>query len=275
MLKAAKVIFEDEWVMVVSKPSGMVVNRSDTNREGTLQDELSGYFKLGSSLGIGDRAGIVHRLDRETSGLLVVAKTQKAYENLQAQFKSREVTKEYLALVHGKVGQTEGSIEVRVARIGKFGRFGVVRGRPSYTKVTEGKEARTDYKVIDSYIFKTELFDKILNPTSPDQDDRKVTKSRINYLKQNAREYSFLSVFPKTGRTHQIRVHLKHIGHPVVSDLIYGPNKLIRFDLLWCSRLFLHASKLEFAHPKTGKSITFESGLPNDLKNAILNLKEV
>ncbi|KKR61076.1 MAG: Pseudouridine synthase [Candidatus Curtissbacteria bacterium GW2011_GWA2_40_31] len=98
-----KVIFEDEQILVVDKPAGLVVNRSETNRQETLQDQLVDYFKLGHDLGIGDRAGIVHRLDRETSGVLVVAKTQKAFDFLQKQFKDRKIKKEYVALVHGFV----------------------------------------------------------------------------------------------------------------------------------------------------------------------------
>ena len=99
-----------------------------------------------------------------------------------------------------------------------------------------------------------------------------MTKSRINYLEKHATFYTLLKVFPKTGRTHQIRVHLKSIGHPIVSDLIYCPRKLIKFDLLWCPRLFLHAAFLAFRHPKTKKEIAFTLDLPKDLKNAMIFL---
>ncbi len=254
-----KIIFEDEQILVVDKPSGLTVNRSETAKEETLQDQLVDYFGL-RDLGIGDRAGVVHRLDRETSGLLVVAKTQKAFDQLQAQFKDRQVKKEYIALVHGHLVQMEGSIDAPILRIGKFGKFGVAKGRDEV-----GREARTDYKVEGYYSFDSDV---ILNLIQ----DLALTKSRINYLKQNASEYCLLSLFPKTGRTHQIRVHLKSIGHPVVSDLIYGPGKLVKFDLSWCPRLFLHAAKIEFAHPATKKVVVFKSVLPKDLKNAMLFL---
>lgn len=266
MLRTAKVIFEDESIMVVDKKAGVVVNRSQTTKETTLQDDLLNYFRLRSDLyigqGIGDRAGIVHRLDRETSGLILVAKTQKAFENLQAQFKNRQVEKEYVALVHGNVRADQGSIDVRIARMGKFGKFGLADRR-----LADGRQAVTDYLVEGRYSLDTRLDTRshaVLGET--------LTKSRVNYLKKHAVDYTLLSVFPKTGRTHQIRVHLKSIGHPIVADLIYGPAKLIKFDLLWCPRLFLHASKLAFFHPKTKKQVKLSVNLPEELEKALRHL---
>ena len=250
-----EIVFEDREVLVLNKPAGLVVNRSQTIKEETLQDQLSEYFNLGSSLGIGDRAGIVHRLDRETSGLLLVAKTPKAFENLQDQFRERKVEKEYVCLAHGQINQDSGVIEGDVGRIGKFGKFGIVE---------EGRESRTEYKVTKKYEFTKRLFDELLPKVQ--------TKSRINYLIKQAKKYTLLNLFPKTGRTHQIRVHIKSIGHPVVSDLIYTPKKLLKFDFLWCPRLFLHASKIKFKHPKSRKDIEFKSDLPGDLKDALAYL---
>lgn len=247
-----KIVFEDNEILVVDKPAGLVVNRSRTIKEETLQDLLSKYFNLGSSLGIGDRAGIVHRLDRETSGLLLVAKTQKSFENLQNHFREREVEKEYVCLAHGEINQDSGVIEGDVGRIGKFGKFGIVK---------DGRESKTEFKVIEKYEFKTKNFDELLFMVH--------TKSRINYLKKQAKKYTLLNLFPKTGRTHQIRVHIKSIGHPAVSDLIYTPKKLLKFDLMFCPRLFLHASKIKFLHPKFKKDIEFKSGLTRDLKDAL------
>ena len=141
-----EIVFENDNVLVVNKQSGIIVNRSETSKDGTLQDELSNYFSLKSGdLGIGDRAGIVHRLDRETSGLLVVAKTKKAFLNLQLQFKNRVVKKTYIALVHGNFLNGQGSIDAHIARIGKFGKFGVVR---SNRREDQGREANTDYKIV-------------------------------------------------------------------------------------------------------------------------------
>src|SRR4030042_2637565 len=254
-----KIIFEDSQILIVDKPTRLVVNRSETIREETLQDQLSEHFNLENDLGIGDRAGIVHRLDRETSGLLIVAKTQKDFDFMQKQFKDRNVAKEYVALVHGLVKDESGSIVGDIGRIGKFGKFGVT---------VNGREARSDFEVVSRFSFKKDKLERLLHSSG----NLLLSKPRINYLKQNAIFYTLLRLFPKTGRTHQVRVHLKSIGHPVVSDLIYTPKKLIKFDINWCPRLFLHAQTLEFFHPKTKKKVRFTSDLPKDLKDAILNL---
>lgn len=256
------IVFEDSEILIIDKASGLVVNRSETIREETLQDQLSDYFGLGISLGIGDRAGIVHRLDRETSGLLAVAKTKKAFENLQLQFKNRKVVKKYIALVHGLLNEKSGSIDAPIVRVGKFGKFGIAG------KYDLGRETRTDFELKATYVFCGEKFERFI-------DASRLSKSRVNYLRQNALKYSFVYLFPKTGRTHQIRVHVKSIGYPVVSDLIYTPRKLLKFDLLWCPRLFLHAAQLEFEHPRVKKHVKFSSPLPKDLKNVILNLERL
>lgn len=253
-----KIIFEDPWIMVIDKPSGIVVNSAETVREKTVQDLISEYLKL-KDLGIGGRAGIVHRLDKETSGLLLVAKKEDVFLNLQSQFKLRTVKKKYEALVHGFIKQDAGEIESKIVRVGKFGKFAVAKRDDR-----DAREARTEYKVVNRYVLGEEKFGNIKSETW--------TKVRINYLNAQAKEYTLLSVFPKTGRTHQIRVHLKSIGHPVVSDLIYTPRKLLDFDLLWCGRLFLHASELEFVHPAGKKAISFKLPLPNELKNVLAQL---
>jgi 23S rRNA pseudouridine1911/1915/1917 synthase len=177
-----------------------------------------------------ERSGIVHRLDKETSGLLVVAKTSSAFENLKSQFKKRQVKKKYLALVHGRVSPAEGGIKAPIRR-SSFNRrkFGIFPG---------GRKAITDYRV----------------------------KKRLN---KDARDYTFLEVFPLTGRTHQIRVHLRHFGHPVVGDQKYGGRKTSRQDRAWCPRQFLHALGLGFSHPTKHKRVSFEAPLPQDLKKAL------
>ena len=255
------IVLEDDQVLVVDKPAGLVVNRSETIKEGTLQDQLAVYFNLpNSDLGIGDRAGIVHRLDRETSGLLLVAKTQTAFDFLQTEFYKRRVKKEYTALVHGHLKEKSGIIGTPILRVGNFGKFGIARAGDR-----EARQAQTDFKKREQYRIKEEVFEKIVAAAN-------LSKGRQKYLAANAKDYTLLSLFPKTGRTHQIRVHLKSIGHPVVSDLLYTPRKLLKFDLLWCPRLFLHASELEFKHPRTGKTVKFESDLPNDLKESLRSL---
>ncbi|KKR78242.1 MAG: Pseudouridine synthase [Candidatus Curtissbacteria bacterium GW2011_GWA1_40_9] len=258
-MKQFDIVFENKHLLVVVKPAGLVVNRSQTINEETLQDQISRYLKLSrGNLGVGERAGIVHRLDRETSGLIVVAKTQSAFENLQSQFKNREVEKEYGALVHGVI-PNDGVIRENIGRVGKFGRFGVVG---------DGRESVTAYKKAGEYSFSEDKFDDLVA-------ESKLNKGRVRYLQKNARIYSRVSLFPKTGRTHQIRVHLKHIGHLVVSDIIYAPSKLLKFDMLWCSRLFLHAAAISFRDPKSRKILSFKADLPNELKSAMLNLEKV
>ncbi len=255
------IIFENSDILVLDKPSGLIVNRAETTKEETLQDQLAEYFQLKSGdFGIGERAGIVHRLDRETSGVLVIAKTQKAFIYMQNEFKERRVKKEYAALVHGRLREKSGVIKSRIARIGKFGRFGNLKERE-----IGGRESETDFELVSSYQYPDFSLEKIAQ-------DSGYNKSRLRYLGKNALDYSLLSVFPKTGRTHQIRVHLKSIGHPVVSDSIYAPSKLLKFDLLWCPRLFLHAKSISFSDPKSKKILNFKSDLPNELKNAMLFL---
>ncbi len=250
------IVFEDDSLLVLNKPFGLVVNNSATTKEETLQDWLSKYLKLESEdLGVGDRAGIVHRLDRETSGLILVAKTQKAFVNLQEQFESREVKKTYVALCHGEIKLDEGVIDLPIARIGKFGKFGVLKG---------GRESETRYEVEKRLIFIEDQFEKLIS-----NEDFKLTKVRKSYLKKQAKNYTLVKLFPKTGRTHQIRVHLKSLGNPVVSDLIYGPNKLLKFDILWCPRLFLHAEDIEFKNPLSKRILKFNVQLPKELKNAL------
>lgn len=258
-MSVLNVVYEDSELLVINKPAGLIVNKSETTKEETLQDLISIHLDLvEGDLGIGDRAGIVHRLDKETSGLIVVAKAQKAFEKLQGQFKNREVKKEYLALVHGDE-ITEGVVGEAIGRIGRFGKFGVVKN---------GREAETAYKKISSLTFDDRAFSKII-------EDAKLNKQRERYLVAHARNYSLVSLFPKTGRTHQIRVHLKYIGHPVVSDTIYAPSKLLKFDKEWCPRLFLHAKKISFVQPSRRKVLEFSVDLPDDLKNAMLNLKKI
>lgn len=264
-----EIIFENEFLLVLNKPSGIVVNRAESASNITVQDQLSEYFKLaGDDLGIGERAGIVHRLDKETSGVLLVAKTKKAFEYLQKLFAERKVQKEYLVLVHGKIEENDLVVKNNLMRISGSGKFAVEKNRQS-----GGKESETQFKVLGRLQFPEESFEKILEGL-----ESTLSKGRINYLKKLARIYTLFRAFPKTGRTHQIRVHLKEYNMPVVSDLIYAPNKLIKFDLLWCPRLFLHARKIEFemadfaSKSKKLQKFVFESPLPYDLSESLKKL---
>lgn len=242
------IIFEDKDILVLEKPAGMVVNRAKSVKGETLQDWVEGYLgwdwgslrTLERTEGTEDfvqRSGIVHRLDKETSGLLVVAKTPQAFENLQKQFKERRVRKRYLALVHGRVEPKKGEISAPVGRLPwSRKKFGVFLG---------GRPAKTEYEV-------------------------------KNYYALDAKPYTLtlLELVPTTGRTHQIRVHLKYLRHPIVSDPAYAGRKTSREDRKWCPRMFLHASFLGFFHPKTGEWIEFKLKLPEDLKKVFELLKK-
>lgn len=222
MREDVKILYEDHDVLVVDKPAGLVVNRADTQKAETLQDWVAKYLHIDGQ-GIGDRCGIVHRLDKETSGVLVIAKTENAFNNLQAQFKERRTAKKYIALVSGKVEPDEGTIEAPVGR-NPF-------NRTRFSVVSDGRDAVTDYKVIAL-----------------------------------AGDYSLLELVPKTGRTHQIRVHCKYIGHPIVGDELYAGRKTAKKQRTWCPRQFLHAGELTFEHPITGLKKTFKAPLPEDLE---------
>ncbi len=233
-----KIVFEDSEILVLDKPAGMVVNRAETTKgEETIQDWLERYLKVRRVPQAGDacdtflaRSGIVHRLDKDTSGLLLAAKTPKCFLDLQRQFKERTVGKKYLALVHGKVSGKEGEIKAPVGRLPwQREKFGVFPG---------GRPAETRYRVKKTYVI-------------------------------NGQIYTLLEVSPKTGRTHQIRVHLKYIGHPIVADSHYGGRKTARRDLEIFPRMFLHAFYLSFSHPRTGKRLEFSLPLPEDLKGKL------
>lgn len=243
-----KIIHEDSDILVVDKPAGLVVTPADTIRDDTLSDILTEKFKITL-----DRGGVVHRLDKDTSGVLVVAKTQESLENLQSQFKERNVKKQYIALVHGDFKEEKtvsGAIARNPANREKF----IVWDE-------DGKEAETKFVPVKHL----ELSQERLAEIFPDF-------SKIQYRKLNSSKYSLftlLNCFPLTGRTHQIRVHLKHTGFPIVGDEKYGGRKTVRLDHRWCPRQFLHAFKLEFNHPATGERMVFESPLSEDLRKSL------
>lgn len=261
MLKP-QIIYEDESVLVLDKPAGVTVNRSDTTRnEQTLQDWVEDHLKVAK---VGEveketlststthstsstfevinreafykRSGIVHRLDKETSGIILVAKTEDAFLELLRQFREREVEKRYTALVHGKVTPEIGEINVPVGRLPwNRKRFGIVAG---------GREAKTNYKVLRYYKGKNEIL-------------------------------TLLELYPKTGRTHQIRVHLKYMGSPIFADSLYGGRKTARDDRKKLNRQFLHASSINFFHPMSHKPLSFQSEIPQDLRDVLSQMQVV
>lgn len=259
-MEKIEIIFEDSDILVVNKKAGIVVNRANTTKVlSTLQDWAE--TKINKNIDNNEsefvrRGGIVHRLDKETSGLLIIAKNEVSFNTLQSQFKDRKVTKQYIALVHGKVAEN-GKIDGKIARVGSFGKFGIN---------DSGRESETKYEIQKVYEFKDTDIDNLL-----EKNELNLNKNRVKYLKHHGKEYTLINVFPKTGRTHQIRVHMKSIGHPLVADLIYGPSKLLKFDLLWCPRLFLHAQAISFTHPISRKLMTFKAEIPQDLFTALSN----
>jgi 23S rRNA pseudouridine1911/1915/1917 synthase len=232
------IIFEDEYIAVVSKPAGMVVNRAETTKDMvTLTDWAEQKFKIQKSKikneedrDFVERAGIVHRLDKDTSGLVIIAKDPVSFSNLQAQFKSGNVQKTYIALAHGKVTPEEGEINVPVGRL--------PWDRTKFGVIPMGRESRTVYKVLEY---------KKLD------------------LGKRVEELAIVELYPKTGRTHQIRVHLRYLGFPIFGDALYAGRKNFKSDKQYLKRHFLHAKKIQFLHPKTNEKIYVTSPLPPEL----------
>lgn len=216
------VLYEDEQVAVVDKPAGMVVHPAFGHQTGTLVNAALSRWPQTAAFAEPGRAGIVHRLDKETSGVILIAKTPQALESLRAQFKARTIRKRYLALVEGLPQTPEGVIDAPIGRDS--------RQRKRMAVLRDGREALTEFRVVEVFA-----------------------------------SYSLLEVWPKTGRTHQIRAHLAFIGHPVVGDTVYGRRKQ-PFTL---KRHFLHAASITFAHPISGEPITVESPLPVALQNLL------
>lgn len=221
------IVYEDEDLLVVNKPKGMVVHPAAGNYSGTLVNAL--MFHCGSSLsGINGvmRPGIVHRIDKNTSGLLMVAKNDLAHTGLAAQIKAHSFMREYEAVVYGNIKDDEGTVNAPIGRHPiKRKQMAVVNG---------GRDAVTHYKVI-------ERFDG----------------------------FTHIGVRLETGRTHQIRVHMAYIGHPVAGDEVYGPKKVITELGGQC----LHAKKIGFIHPRTGEYMEFDSPLPDYFKKFLQRLK--
>jgi 23S rRNA pseudouridine1911/1915/1917 synthase len=228
------VVYEDADLLVVNKAAGMVVHVGAGVKSGTLVNALLNYIKALSSAGGELRPGIVHRLDKMTSGLVLVAKNDAAHRRLSEQFQVREVHKTYLALVHGHVAADSGEI------IKLVGRDPRRRTRMKAGGIAP-REALTKYRVL-----------------------------------QRFSHFTLVEAMPQTGRTHQIRVHLASLGHPVVGDTTYGAPARLRFEGSeepTLPRTFLHAAKLAFAHPLTGAPLRFEAPLPDELAAFLAHLE--
>jgi 23S rRNA pseudouridine1911/1915/1917 synthase len=219
------ILFQDEDLLVINKPSGLVVHPGAGHRDHTLINALLHHCPTLSGIGGKERPGIVHRLDKETSGCLVVAKNDEAHRGLSRQFASRTVEKVYLVLVSGKLRTDSGIIEADI------GRHPVHRRRMMIAR-SRGRSAKTEYRVVRL------------------GDNASLVECRLH-----------------SGRTHQIRVHLHHLGHPVLGDKVYAPKLAKNFP-----RQMLHAWRLGFQHPRGGEWRIFEAPLPHDFRHALSTL---
>ncbi len=248
-----KIIYQDDNILVLNKPPNLVVDPSDTYKGETLADILKTNYKIQLF-----RGGIVHRLDKDTSGIILVAKTQIALDNLQSQFKLRTIKKEYKALVHGDISQG-GLVEGNIIRNSQN------REKFIVTEDDEGKEAVTEYLPLNHLRMENEQLTNIFTGFN------KIQMRKLENMKYN--QFTLVLCKPQTGRTHQIRVHLKYINHPIVADEKYVGRKTFRLDKRWCPRLFLHAAKIGFNHPISGEWMELKSELPDDLQNSLEKLK--
>ncbi|HEV8507158.1 MAG TPA: RluA family pseudouridine synthase [Chitinophagaceae bacterium] len=236
------IVYEDDDLMVINKPAGMVVHPGSGNYTGTLLNGLAYYLRAeGITEDALPRFGLVHRIDKNTSGLLLIAKTERSMSHLAKQFYEHTIKRQYIALVWGDMKSDEGTI---IAHVGRHMRFRKLF--EAYPDGEHGKEAITHYKVVE----------------------------RFNYV-------TLVECVLETGRTHQIRVHMKHIGHPLFNDDFYGGDKIVKGTVFSkykqfvencfaiCPRHALHAQTLGFIHPAAGKEMFFQAELPDDMKQLI------
>lgn len=247
MDQSLPIIFEDSHFLVVNKPAGIVTAPSDTTKVPSLVEIIADQYHIDL-----ERAGIVHRLDKDTSGLLLVARDQASLEALQAQFKERTVDKEYTALAHGLITEPT-TVDQPIMRN--------PNQRENFITHPDGRVATTEFTPIQNFQLTFEQLSEMF-PDYPKIQMKKLTSS-------NYGQFTLLKCHPLTGRTHQIRVHLKSINHPIVGDSKYGGRKTARQDHRWCPRQFLHAAKISFNHPSTGERLTFTEPLPSDLLSSL------
>jgi 23S rRNA pseudouridine1911/1915/1917 synthase len=236
------IVYEDDHMMIVNKPAGMVVHPGCGNYTGTLVNGLS-YYLLQKQVDLGslNRVGLVHRIDKDTTGLVVIAKTEQAMSNLAAQFKKHTVHRRYVALVWGDLETDEGKVEAHIGRNLRFRKI-----MDAFPDGDYGKEAITHYRVLERFNYVT------------------LTELRL-----------------ETGRTHQIRVHMKLIGHPLFNDATYGGDRIVKGTVFSKYKQFidncfkalprqaLHAKEIGFTHPATGEWMQFDSELPDDMKEVV------
>lgn len=274
-----EILYQNQDLLLINKPAGVVVNKAKTVKGETIQDWMEDFLanlpeeeknidwqslvpadfsdEFGTPEQIWQqREGIVHRLDKETSGVLLLAKNPGSLVNLLAQFKNRETSKTYSALVHGKFQLKEGKLSAPIARAS--------RNRLRFTVVADGKPAETFYKVEQEFAS--------LDITQLENLKKSDKKKAGNAYQQG---FSLVEAKPKTGRTHQIRVHMSAMQHPLVGDKVYSGKKRAKFDYLWCQRHFLHAKALTFKDPRSQEEMTINADLTPDLKAVLAKLETI
>ncbi|MDW7995291.1 MAG: RluA family pseudouridine synthase [Gemmatales bacterium] len=242
------ILYEDDYLAVINKPPGMVVHPAPGHKRGTLVNALVHHFRQLSAINGPTRPGIVHRLDRDTSGVILVAKDERAHRELAAQFQRRTVYKEYLAIVHGEIDRDSDYIEAAIGRHPRDRERMATFDEPDEDE--DIKDACTYYEVVERF-----------------------------------RGFTYVRCLPRTGRTHQIRVHLAHIGHPIVADADYSHHKELRLSHIWpecppqddcilTSRQLLHAFRLRIRHPITGRELEFSASIPADFARTLDSLQK-
>ena len=233
-----EIVYEDAHLLVIDKPAGMVVHPAAGNWHGTLVNAVLHHCPGLEGVGGTGRPGIVHRLDKDTSGLILVAKNDRSHRSLVGQFQSRSVSKRYVGLVYGRVDPPSAEINAAIGRDPRN------RKRMAIVPAAHGRPASTAYQVRERFL----------------------VPGRRG---EGAAHLTLLDCYPRTGRTHQIRVHLASVGHPIVGDAVYGPRRPAPTP---CPRQFLHAAEIRFAHPVTGESLTLHTPLPSDLQAVLTEL---
>lgn len=268
------IIFEDQDIVIISKPAGVVVNDAASVRGETLQGWFRGVLtnqpgdvvekdadwqslvpedfsdEYGSPEEIfAEREGMVHRLDKETSGVMIFAKNPGALVHLLAQFRERDVSKEYICLVHGKVQPDRDVIRAPLGRA-------TGKNRKKFQVRPDGRPAETEYQVLNYW------------PTFNTDSASAISAETIDHPTYQ-QGFTLVKATPHTGRTHQIRVHFAHLGHPLVGDETYTGKRRAKADNDWCKRHFLHAATLTISHPRSGKELQFEAPLDQDLQKVL------
>lgn len=279
-----KILFEDADLVVINKPPGVVVNRAKSVPGATIQDWMDERYSISQSFQDGslaqdkswwslipesfdssygepdqifvERSGMVHRLDKDTSGVLVLGKNPGSMLALMAQFQERSVQKTYQCLVHGVFKQDSDVINLPLGRS--------VHNRQRFAVMAEGRPAQTEFSVLKRFTFDNERLLQQAKEISGDNRAKEIAEKIKLY-----EGFSLVECRPRTGRTHQIRVHMAYLQHPLVGDKLYVGKKRIKADELWCLRQFLHASDIRFFHPRTNESITVHAALTEDLSQAL------